>query len=83
MNLVEVLVRRVKSSSFYCSLGATKRIRCGVCDNCLSNDCGKCKYCLDKPKFGGAGRLRQSCVRKKYQNMQGNSQKQKVYFVLM
>lgn len=47
-----------------------KRMRCGVCQNCLSKDCGKCKYCVDKPKFGGAGRLRQSCVAKKCQNMQ-------------
>ena len=27
VNLVEVLVRRVYSSSFYCSLGATKRMQ--------------------------------------------------------
>ena len=25
-------------------------------------DCGACVFCLDKPKFGGAGTKRQSCV---------------------
>ena len=25
-------------------------------------DCGVCVFCLDKPKFGGAGTKRQSCV---------------------
>ena len=44
-------------------------MRCGVCQNCLSKDCGKCKYCLDKPKFGGADRLKQSCIAKKCPNM--------------
>lgn len=47
-----------------------KRMRCGTCDNCLSTECGKCKYCLDKPKFGGTGRLRQSCIYKKCKIMQ-------------
>lgn len=51
-------------------VGKVKWMRCGICQSCLSNDCGKCKYCLDKPKFGGAGRLRKSCVDKKCQNMQ-------------
>lgn len=26
---------------------------CRSCANCLAEDCGKCNYCLDKPKFGG------------------------------
>lgn len=26
-----------------------------------SQDCGKCQFCLDKPKFGGPGKLRQQC----------------------
>ena len=55
------------------SIGKWKRIRCGVCQSCLSSDCGKCKYCLDKPKFGGTSRLRQSCLNKKCQNMPANS----------
>eukprot|EP00966_Prymnesium_polylepis_P199691 4627922-Prymnesium_polylepis.1 len=27
-------------------------------------DCGECKYCLDKPKFGGRGTLRKKCIEK-------------------
>ena len=34
------------------------------CPGCLAPECGKCKYCLDKPRFGGKNRLRQRCVMK-------------------
>ena len=27
----------------------------------LGEDCGQCKYCLDRPKFGGPDKLRQAC----------------------
>ena len=30
----------------------------------LQDDCGKCNYCSDKPKFGGKGTKRQKCVLK-------------------
>ena len=36
--------------------------RCRVCANCLRADCGSCKNCLDKQKFGGPDRLRQACA---------------------
>ena len=42
-----------------------KRRRCGSCDNCTMNDCGCCRFCLDKPKFGGRGTLKQACINKK------------------
>ncbi|EDV24137.1 uncharacterized protein TRIADDRAFT_27303, partial [Trichoplax adhaerens] len=36
---------------------------CGKCDACTrTEDCGKCKFCLDMPKFGGPKRLRQKCM---------------------
>ena len=35
---------------------------CGNCAGCLRDDCGKCCYCLDKPKFGGPGRKKQRCA---------------------
>ena len=44
---------------------ATSRKRgrgCGNCPGCLRDDCGKCNYCLDKPKFGGPGRKKQKCA---------------------
>lgn len=34
---------------------------CGSCPGCLRDDCGKCQYCVDKPKFGGPGRKKQRC----------------------
>lgn len=46
-------------------LGVMSRRRCGVCDNCKQADCGLCMYCRDKPRFGGPGRLKQSCLKRK------------------
>uniref|UniRef100_A0A1X7TAJ2 Ubiquitin-like protease family profile domain-containing protein n=1 Tax=Amphimedon queenslandica TaxID=400682 RepID=A0A1X7TAJ2_AMPQE len=51
-----------------------KRKRCGTCENYVAVECGTCKYCLDKPKFGGNGVLRQSCINKKCHNMASTSQ---------
>merc|ERR1712238_261108 len=33
----------------------------GECVNCLTPDCGKCLFCLDKPKFGGSNQKKQRC----------------------
>ena len=55
-------------------LTGRKRKRCGTCENCFAVECGICKYCLDKPKFGGNGVLRQSCINKKCHNMTSTSQ---------
>ena len=30
-----------------------RQTRCGTCAGCILADCGQCKMCLDKPKFGG------------------------------
>ena len=38
---------------------------CGQCDACLRDDCGKCINCLDKPKYGGPGCRKQSCMFKR------------------
>jgi hypothetical protein len=40
-------------------------MRCGECEACLRDDCGKCTMCKDKIKFGGPGRLKQTCELKK------------------
>ncbi|XP_016359424.1 uncharacterized protein LOC107701816 isoform X3 [Sinocyclocheilus anshuiensis] len=43
---------------------AKKRNRrmCRQCDACLrEDDCGKCDFCMDKPKFGGSNKKRQKC----------------------
>ena len=43
-----------------------KRSRCGECEGCLvEEDCGHCHFCADKPKFGGPGRKKQCCARRK------------------
>ena len=38
------------------------RHRCGSCDACMVDDCGECRNCLDKPRFGGSLIRRQNCV---------------------
>jgi len=45
--------------------GLLKLARCGTCPGCLVTDCGKCKNCLDKPKYGGPGVKKQACVGRK------------------
>lgn len=39
-----------------------RKRRCGKCANCSQSDCGKCKFCLDKKKFGGSDTLRKACL---------------------
>ena len=37
------------------------KMPCNNCSACLMNDCGGCKFCLDKRKFGGPGKLKKRC----------------------
>ncbi|XP_043938154.1 lysine-specific demethylase 2A-like [Protopterus annectens] len=39
-----------------------RRVRCRKCEACLRDECGVCHYCKDMKKFGGPGRMKQSCV---------------------
>ena len=39
--------------------------RCGQCAGCLTQDCGVCSACRDKPKFGGPGTAKQACVKRR------------------
>ncbi|XP_011405944.2 PREDICTED: uncharacterized protein LOC105313871 isoform X2 [Amphimedon queenslandica] len=57
----------VSKSSDSTASNAKKNIRrrgrgCGSCVGCVREDCGKCLYCLDKPKYGGPGRKKQRCA---------------------
>ncbi|XP_039534274.1 histone-lysine N-methyltransferase 2B isoform X2 [Pimephales promelas] len=53
--------RRYESTAFGLRLK-----RCLHCKGCNRlEDCGRCVFCLDKPKFGGPNKKRQSCVLKK------------------
>jgi len=45
---------------------------CGLCTACLATDCGDCINCLDKPKFGGQGVRKQSCVMRRCVRMTNN-----------
>ncbi len=46
-----------------------KRKRCGTCDGCIRSDCGTCKFCKNKPKFGGMGKKKQCCEQRKCLNI--------------
>lgn len=38
---------------------------CGKCQTCTAEDCGKCIYCLDRPKFGGPFIKKQRCIKRR------------------
>ena len=46
-----------------------KRKRCGNCSGCMATDCGLCKFCYDRPKFGDEGKKKQSCFKRKCINI--------------
>ncbi|KAJ8599435.1 hypothetical protein CTAYLR_007998 [Chrysophaeum taylorii] len=50
---------------------AARRQRCGSCAGCTADECGVCKFCLDRPKRGGENKLRQPCVRRTCLNLAG------------
>lgn len=35
----------------------------------MSSDCGTCQFCRDKPKFGGPGRKKKCCEKRKCENL--------------
>lgn len=36
--------------------------RCKRCEACIRSECGDCNFCRDMKKFGGPGKLKQTCV---------------------
>ena len=38
-----------------------RKTNCGKCNGCISEDCGKCRFCKDKKKFGGKNKIKQKC----------------------
>uniref|UniRef100_A0A8C5P6R6 Lysine-specific demethylase 2B n=1 Tax=Leptobrachium leishanense TaxID=445787 RepID=A0A8C5P6R6_9ANUR len=53
----------VKLSANRTSSGARRRrTRCRKCEACLRTECGECHFCKDMKKFGGPGRMKQSCI---------------------
>ncbi|XP_055080159.1 lysine (K)-specific demethylase 2Ba isoform X2 [Periophthalmus magnuspinnatus] len=53
----------VKLPSSRSTSGARRRrTRCRRCEACLRTECGECHFCKDMKKFGGPGRMKQSCI---------------------
>lgn len=46
----------------------SRSARCSNCAGCTRGDCGYCKNCLDKPKFGGPGIKKQACLQRACSN---------------
>ncbi len=46
-----------------------KRRRCGDCDGCVANECGKCVFCLDMTRFGGIGKKKKCCINRQCMNL--------------
>lgn len=55
----------------HASIGRRRRRaqRCGICQGCLREDCGQCRNCKDKVKFGGPGTKKQRCMLRTCTNM--------------
>ncbi|KAI5727206.1 hypothetical protein M8J76_016131 [Diaphorina citri] len=45
-----------------------RKKRCGVCEACQQPDCGTCTACLDMVKFGGTGKAKQACIKRRCPN---------------
>ena len=57
-------------------IGSRKRKRCGSCSGCHeSDDCGTCSNCLDKVKFGGSGKKKQGCKKRKCTFYENNTKR--------
>jgi len=39
-----------------------RRVRCKKCEPCTRTDCRLCSFCKDMKKYGGPGRMKQSCI---------------------
>ena len=38
-----------------------RRVRCKTCEACIGGDCKSCVYCKDMTKYGGPGKMKQTC----------------------
>ena len=51
------------------ALSQGRRRGCGLCSGCQASDCGKCRMCKDKVKFGGPGIKKQRCLYRKCRHL--------------
>ncbi|XP_058237611.1 lysine (K)-specific demethylase 2Aa isoform X2 [Hemibagrus wyckioides] len=56
-----IIPRPTKPASAMSAL-RRRRVRCKRCEACLRPECGECNFCRDMKKFGGPGKLKQTCV---------------------
>lgn len=56
-----IIPRPTKPASSMSAL-RRRRVRCKRCEACLRPECGECNFCRDMKKFGGPGKLKQTCV---------------------
>jgi len=51
-----------KKSRIVCKAKKKHRFKaCAKCAGCRTENCGECEYCLDMPRFGGQGVIKQKC----------------------
>jgi len=51
-----------KKSRVTCKAKKNHRFKaCSKCSGCRRANCGECMYCMDMPKFGGMGVIKQKC----------------------
>jgi len=51
-----------KKSKVVCKAKKKHRFKaCAKCSGCRTENCGDCEYCLDMPRFGGLGVIKQKC----------------------
>ena len=46
-----------------------RKRRCGKCKACQNVDCRRCKFCLDKTRYGGKNTWKRPCITRMCQNM--------------
>lgn len=52
-----------KKSRVVCKAKKKHRFKaCAKCTGCRKENCGQCEYCLDMPRFGGLGVIKQKCM---------------------
>ena len=54
--------KAAKGASGSSSTIRRRRTRCKKCEPCTRSECGECTFCKDMRKFGGPGRMKQTCV---------------------
>lgn len=47
---------------------------CGECVNCEKEDCGECVYCRDMVKFGGGGKRKRRCEKRRCVEIEGGGE---------